>query len=41
VDNMIAEEKPFLTEAQKGHEKVFGIDIGNAQEASWFQFLMA
>jgi hypothetical protein len=41
VDNMLAEQKPYLTDKQAGHEKIFGIDIDHAQEASWFEFLMA
>jgi hypothetical protein len=39
VDNMIADGKPYLTEKQTGHEKVFGIDIDRAPLAPWFQFL--
>jgi hypothetical protein len=39
VDQMIAEQKGFLAEAQRGHEKVFGIDIDKAQVAPWFSFL--
>jgi hypothetical protein len=38
VDQMIGEQKGFLAETQRGHEKVFGIDIDRAQGAHWFSF---
>jgi hypothetical protein len=40
VDNMIAEEKKYLTEKQSGHEKIFGIDLDHAGEAPWCEFLL-
>jgi len=39
VDEMIAHEKPFLGEAQRGHEKVFEIDLERAKQAPWGKYL--
>jgi hypothetical protein len=40
VDNMLAEQKKYLTEKQSGHEKVFGIDLDVAVDAPWIDFIL-
>jgi hypothetical protein len=39
ADDLIAKEKNYLNEMQRGHQKVFEIDLARAAEAEWAIFM--
>jgi hypothetical protein len=39
ADEMIAELRPFLQEQQKGHERVFQLDLEAAKSESWYRVI--
>jgi hypothetical protein len=39
VDEFLQEYRQFLIETQQGHNKVFQIDQGRAEQADWYRFL--